>query len=66
MDVDIVSISTLKKRFYVYVCLPTNMYVHHIHMQGPQRPEEGIRCPEVESQTAVRHSVGAENQTWVC
>jgi hypothetical protein len=39
------------KRFiYFYLMcmnvLPPCMYVHHMHAWCPQRPEEGIECPE--------------------
>ena len=30
---------------YVHACLPTFMYVYHVHAWYPQRPEEGFGCP---------------------
>lgn len=32
-------------RFYVHACLPTFMYVYHVHAWYLQRPEEGFGCP---------------------
>jgi hypothetical protein len=39
--------------------------VHHVHTWFPQRPEEEVRCPELELEMVVSSHMNAGNQTQV-